>query len=99
MAENFVSNSNASDLMHGIANKIGSLMNSLDSWTATAQVDSNNVVTFTGLSDNLGYTLYCEDSLIGIASMSKTGSGDNVTIAYTVTGADVGAVCKLRIVR
>ena len=67
-----------------------------DGWTATAQVDSNNVVTFMGLSDAYGYALYTENVLVAVISVEKTGSGNNVTLAYTVSGAEVGTVCKLR---
>ena len=70
----------------------------LDGWTATATV-SNNTVTFSGLSDSYGYDLYCEDKLIGISAISKSGSGSNVTLTYTLTGATNGDVCKLRILR
>ncbi len=70
-----------------------------DEWTATALVASDNTVTFTGLSNNRAYTLYCEDKLIGITSMTKTGSGSNVTIVYEVNGASTGDICKLRILK
>ena len=71
----------------------------LDSWTATATVQSNNTVTFTGLNDSYGYDLYCENKVLGISAMSKTGSGTSVSITYTVTGAASGDVCKLRILK
>lgn len=72
--------------------------NLLDGWTATATV-SNNTVTFSGLSDSYGYDLCCENKLIGISAISKSGSGSNVTLTYTLTGASNGDVCKLRILR
>ena len=71
----------------------------LDGWTSTATVSSSGTVTFTGLNDSYGYDLYCADKLLGISSISKTGSGTNVTITYTVTGAASGDVCKLRILK
>jgi len=70
----------------------------LDEWTSTATV-SNNAVSFSGLSDSYGYDLYCENKLIGISAISKSGSGSNVTLTYTLTGASNGDVCKLRILR
>jgi len=70
-----------------------------DTWTETKQVQSDNTVTFTGLNDNYGYDLYCENKLIGYSAMSKTGSGTSVQIVYTVTGAANGDVCKLRILK
>ena len=71
----------------------------LDGWSATSTVQSDNTVTFTGLDDSYGYDLYCSDKLLGISSMSKTGSGTSVSITYTVTGAASGDVCKLRILK
>lgn len=71
----------------------------LDGWTATAQVQSDNTVTFSGLNDAYGYELYCQDKLLGVSAMSKTGSGTAVTLVYTVTGGASGDVCKLRIVK
>jgi len=70
-----------------------------DGWTSTAQVDSSNTVTFTGLSDIYGYALYAEDKVVGITSVTKTGSGSNVTLAYVLSGASAGDVCKLRILK
>ena len=71
----------------------------LDDWTATSTVQSNNTVTFTGLNDSYGYDLYCENKVLGISAMSKTGSGTSVSITYTATGAASGDVCKLRILK
>lgn len=71
----------------------------LDDWTTTSTVQSDNTVTFAGLNDSYGYDLYCADKLLGISAMSKTGSGLNVSITYTVTGAASGDVCKLRILK
>ena len=71
----------------------------LDGWTAAAQVDSSSQVTFTGLSDTYGYDLYCEDKLIGITAITKTGSGSNVSLTYTVSGALTGDYCRLRILK
>ena len=70
-----------------------------DEWTATATVSSNSTVTFTGLDDSYGYELYCQNKLIGVSAMTKTGSGTSVTLKYTVTGAASGDVCKLRILK
>jgi len=69
-----------------------------DDWTASEQV-SSGTVTFTGLNDNYGYELYCQNKLIGVSAMTKTGSGTSVTLKYTVTGAASGDVCKLRILK
>lgn len=71
----------------------------LDGWTATAQVQSDNTVTFSGLNDAYGYELFCQDKLLGVSAMTKTGSGTAVTLVYTVTGGASGDVCKLRIVK
>ena len=71
----------------------------LDGWSTTSLVQSDNTVTFTGLDDSYAYDLYCIDKLIGISSISKTGSGSNITLVYTVTGATAGDSCKLRIVK
>jgi len=70
-----------------------------DDWTATATVSSSGTVTFTGLNDSYGYDLYCQNKLLGISAISKTGSGTSVSITYTVTGSSSGDVCKLRILK
>ena len=70
-----------------------------DGWTSTAQVDSNSTVTFTGLNDSLAYALYVEDKLATITSVTKTGSGTSVSLAYVLSGVSTGDYCKLRIVR
>lgn len=75
------------------------LTDSLDEWSSASLVQSDNTVTFTGLDDDYAYDLYCVDKLIGISSISKTGSGTNVTLEYTVTGATPGDSCKLRIIK
>ena len=75
------------------------LTDSLDGWSSASLVQSDNTVTFTGLDDDYAYDLYCVDKLIGISSISKTGSGTNVTLVYTVTGATAGDSCKLRIIK
>ena len=77
-------------------------LSSLDSWTATATVDSNGVVDFSSqnLSDSYGYDLYCQNKLIGISSITRVESGGVLTtFKYTVTGASTGDVCKLRILK
>lgn len=72
----------------------------LDAWTATATVNSSKQVTFSGLNDSYGYDLYCQNKLVTISSMSKSGSGTSVSITYTLGGAAAsGDVCKLRILR
>lgn len=75
------------------------LTDSLDEWSSASLVQSDNTVTFTGLNDTYGYDLYCQDKLIGISNIAKTGSGSNVTLVYTVTGATAGDSCKLRIIK
>ena len=75
------------------------LTDSLDEWSSASLVQADDTVTFTGLNDAYGYDLYCADKLIGISSISKTGSGTSVTLVYTVTGATPGDSCKLRIVK
>ena len=75
------------------------LTDSLDGWSSASLVQSDNTVTFTGLDDDYAYDLYCVDKLISINSISKTGSGTNVTLEYTVTGATAGDSCKLRIIK
>ena len=77
-------------------------LSSLDSWTATATVDSSGVVDFSSqnLSDSYGYDLYCQNKLIGISSITRVESGGVLTtLKYTVTGASTGDVCKLRILK
>lgn len=68
-----------------------------DEWTATATVSSGSV-TFTGLSDDYGYVPYAEDTFCHITGMTKTGSGNNVTLVYTTDAAD-NTVVKLRILK
>lgn len=74
------------------------LTESKDSWTGTATVNSSNQVTFTGLNDNYGYSNPCfENKLVNVTTMTKSGSGSNVTLVFTLSGASQGDVCKLRI--
>ena len=74
-----------------------------DSWFGTsAQIQSDNTVTFTGVddSDNNGYDLYCNNKLIGVTALSVTGNGtSNATLVYTTTGGAQGDVCYLRIIK
>jgi hypothetical protein len=70
-----------------------------DGWTETKTVQSDMTVTFSGLNDNYGYDLYCQNKLVGISAMTKTGSGTSVTLKFTLTGAAQGDTCKLRIIR
>lgn len=71
----------------------------VDYWSSTATVQSDNTVTFSGLNDSYGFELYCENKLIGISTITKTGSGTSTTLKYTVTGASTGDTCKLRVLR
>lgn len=68
-----------------------------DEWTSTATVSSGSV-TFTGLSDDYGYVPYAEDTFCHITGMTKTGSGNNVTLVFTTDAAD-NTVVKLRILK
>ena len=68
-----------------------------DEWTATATVSSGSV-TFTGLSDSYAYWPYAEDTFCHFTGMTKTGSGDNVTLVITTDAAD-NTVVKLRILK
>lgn len=74
-----------------------------DSWFGTsAQIQSDNTVTFTGVddSDNNGYDLYCNNKLIGVTALSVTGNGtSNATLVYTTSGGAQGDVCYLRIIK
>ena len=74
-----------------------------DSWFASsAQIQSDNTVTFTGVddSDNNGYDLYCNNKLIGVTAFSITGNGtSNATLVYTTSGGAQGDVCYLRIIK
>ena len=80
-----------------IPDAIRIINDNMDGWTSTSQVDSNGQVAFTGLSDSLAYSLFVENKLVSITSVTKTGSGNNVTLTYTLSGAETGDVCKLRI--
>lgn len=91
--------SNANCYASGGALYSNSTQVATDGWTGTKSVDSTNQVTFTGLNDNYGYDLYCQNKLVGISAMTKTGSGTSVTLKFTLTGAASGDVCKLRIIR
>ena len=91
------SNGNLTDSGYKASDFVSS--DNLDGWTGTSTVQSDNTVTFTNLNDSYGYDLYCYNKLLGISAMSKTGSGNYVTIVYTVTGASSGDVCKLRILK
>ena len=74
-----------------------------DSWFGTsAQIQSDNTVTFTGVddTDNNGYDLYCNNKLIGITALSVTGNGtSSATLVYTTSGGAQGDVCYLRIIK
>ena len=70
-----------------------------DEWTAPYTTLDGTTAVFSGLNDAYGYDLYCEDKLIGISAIAKTGSGTSTTLTYTVTGASIGDVFKLRIIK
>ena len=74
-----------------------------DSWFGTsAQIQSDNTVTFTGVddTDNNGYDLYCNNKLIGVTALSVTGNGtSSATLVYTTSGGAQGDVCYLRIIK
>jgi len=70
-----------------------------DTWTSTATVSSSGTVAFSGLDDSYGYDLYCQNKLISIKSVAKSGSGTSTTLTYTLSGAASGDVCKLRILK
>lgn len=74
-----------------------------DEWFATsAQIQSDNTVTFTGVDDtgNNGYDLYCNNKLIGVTALSVTGNGtSSATLVYTTSGGAQGDVCYLRIIK
>lgn len=71
-----------------------------DIWSSSAQVDSNNQVTFDNLDNSYGYDLYCDDKLIGVTAMAKTsGTNTGIKLVFTVTGAAQGDTCYLRILR
>lgn len=59
-------------------------------WETAVQTQDGSTFTFTGLSDNYAYSLFGDDKLYIITNVSKTGSGTNVSITYTVDGATIG---------
>lgn len=76
----------------------------LDGWTSpqtATTVGSNVVVEFDDLSNSYGYDLYCEDTLVGIISMTKgTGTNTGIKLTYVLDGATSGVTsCKLRILK
>ena len=86
-----------------VENALTAINNGLDDWTATAQVQSDGTVTFTGLNDSYGYSrpyyeLPSGDSSYSCSKVSKSGSGTSVTLTFT-TDAPSGTVCKLRILK
>lgn len=68
-----------------------------DTWTSTAAVTSSGTVAFSSLNDTYGYDLYCENKLVSITDITKSGSGTSTKLTYTLSGAATGDVCKLRI--
>lgn len=71
----------------------------VDDWTGTYQTLDGTTAVFSNLNDAYGYDLYCENKLVGISNIAKTGSGTSTTLTYTVTGASIGDVFKLRILK
>lgn len=95
--KNYSTFNNLQILFTAIGNKFLEIIGLIDEWTDTSTVQSDGTVVFSGLDDSYGYDLYCQNKAIGYSSMTKTGSGNNITLTYTVTGASTGDVCKLRI--
>jgi len=85
-------------LLSGTASTVESASHRAE-WSATATVAADKTVTFTGLNDNYGYTLYCQDKLVTVASMTKTGSGTSMQLVYTLNDATQGDSCKLQIMK
>ena len=78
-------------------NALANAVNNDDSWTSVSTVDANNKVTFTGLSDSKSYSLYVFNKLASISNIEVQGSGNNVTLIYTLSDVSTGDNCRLRI--
>lgn len=93
-------NSSSTNAQSGVA-----ISGALDGWTQEQTVTtsgSDNVVTFSGLNDNLAYDIYCDAINATAEIKSKTGSGSAVTVVYKVSGDNVvvgTTKCKLRILK
>lgn len=76
-----------------------------DEWTeaVTAEtVGNRTVAVFDDLSDDYGYDLYCEDTLVSILDVDKdTGTTTGtIKLTYTIEGATAGTTeCYLRILK
>lgn len=78
------------------------LTNKLDEWTDEVLVASNKTVTFTNLDDSLDYLLFCDALMTTYTAATKSGSGSNTTLTYTLSGDNVvggTTKCKLRIIK
>ena len=74
----------------------------LDGWHPSNGTVSTDLtrVTFRECNDSYGYELFCENKIVNVVGVSKLGSGENVTITYTVEGDVVYSdVFRLRILR
>lgn len=101
--------SSSTDAMSGIAvasaiqNK--SNRSELDEWFETqvstdGKVQSNGTVTFSGIDDSAGtngYKCFCERPNVSVTNTSESGTASNLTIVYTLSGAQTGDNCYLRI--
>lgn len=80
-------------------------VNALDEWTSVVVASTSGsdiVAIFDNLSNSYGYKLYCEDTLVGIKSMTKTTgtTSDTIKLTFVLDGATAGITqCKLRIMK
>ena len=65
-----------------------------DEWSSPAQVSSGSV-SFTIPSNTFGYDLYCERPNVSVTNVAVNGT----TVTYTLSGAQNGDNCKLRILK
>lgn len=65
-----------------------------DEWSTSAQVSSGSV-SFTIPSNTFGYDLYCERPNVSVTNVAVNGT----TVTYTLSGAQNGDNCKLRILK
>lgn len=84
---------------------VNELLGKFDTWTSavTASTSGSNVVAvFDNLNNSYGYKLYCEDTLVGVKSMTKgtgTTSG-TIKLTFVLKGATSGTTqCYLRILK
>lgn len=73
----------------------------LDDWTATATVDSNKTVVFTGLNSSYGYSLpYVENKLCLVKSLSVVAEqGGTTQLTFVFEDAEQNDLAKLRILK